>query len=179
MDKTESLDILKMPNFGRYSLIAGILLILLGTAGIFLPQLMSLEASLLIASLLLFGAVFWLIHSFQARSKEWTEWLKPILLLVTGGLMVFYPMTGIATIGLLMAVYLLIDAYGSFMMFYSIKHKKGRGWMIFNGAVSFLLAILFLVGWPATSIWLVGLYISISLFFDGWALLSIAWMQHK
>jgi len=51
--------------------------------------------------------------------------------------------------------------------------------MVFNGVVSLLLAILFLAGWPATSIWLVGLYISISLFFDGWALLTISWMQHK
>jgi uncharacterized membrane protein HdeD (DUF308 family) len=177
--EVDTMDIFKLPDFGKYSLIAGILLILLGTVGIVLPEFMSLEATILLASLLLVGGAFWLLHSFKARSKQWTEWLKPVLLLVTGGLMIFYPMTGIATIGLLMAVYLLIDSYGSFMMAYSIKHKKGWLWMAFNGVVSLLLAILFLAGWPATSIWLVGLYISISLFFDGWALLTISWMQHK
>ena len=93
--------------------------------------------------------------------------------------MVFYPMSGIATMGLLLAVYLLMDAYGSLMLYYSIKHKKGWAWMALNGVVSLLLALLFLIGWPATSIWLVGLYISISLFFDGWALLVISWMQRK
>jgi len=180
MDNQKELpDMLILPDFGKYSLIAGILLILLGVAGIFLPQFMSLEASILIASLLLIGGVFWLIHSFQARSKEWTEWLKPILLLITGGLMIFYPMTGIATIGLLMSVYLLIDAYGSFMMAYSLKHKKGVFWMVFNGIISLLLAFLFIAGWPASSLMLVGLYISISLFFDGWALISIYTMQRK
>ncbi len=173
------LEKLVLPDFGKYSLIAGILLTVLGILGMILPQIMSLEASFLIASLLLIGGGFWLVHSFQARSKQWTEWLKPVLLLVTGGLMIVYPMTGIATIGLLMAVYLLIDAYGSFMISYSIRHKKGWLWMAFNGAISLLLATLFLVDWPATSIWLVGLYISISLFFDGWALLTIAWMQRK
>jgi len=175
----ETIGMIKMPDFGKYSLVAGILLILLGTIGIILPQIMSLEASIFIASLLVVGGIFWLIHSFQVRTKEWTEWLKPVLLLITGGLMIFYPMTGVATIGLLLAVYLLLDAYGSFMMAYSLKEKKGVFWMVFNGIISLLLAVLFIVGWPASSLFLVGLYISISLIFDGWALVTIYWLQRK
>jgi len=175
----ETLGMIKMPDFGKYSLVAGILLILLGTIGIILPQIMSLEASIFIASLLVVGGIFWLIHSFQVRTKEWTEWLKPVLLLITGGLMIVYPMTGVATIGLLLAVYLLLDAYGSFMMAYSLKEKKGVFWMVFNGIISLLLAVLFIVGWPASSLFLVGLYISISLIFDGWALITIYWLQRK
>ena len=49
--------------------------------------------------------------------------------------------------------------------------------MVFNGVISALLAILFLIGWPATSLWLVGLYVGISLVFDGWALITIGWMS--
>ncbi|MGB8410606.1 MAG: hypothetical protein WCE58_11955, partial [Gallionella sp.] len=30
--------------------------------------------------------------------------------------------------------------------------------------------------WPATSLWLVGLYVGISLLFDGWARVAIGWM---
>ncbi len=177
--KNDSLDMIILPDFGKYSLVAGILLILLGVVGIILPQLMSLEASILISSLFLVGGAFWIIHSFKARSKQWSEWLKPVLLLISGGLMLIYPMTGIATIGLLLAIYLLIDAYSSFLIAYSLRHKKGWGWMVFNGATSLLLAVLFLIGWPVSSLWLVGFYIAISLFFDGWALLTIAWMQRK
>jgi uncharacterized membrane protein HdeD (DUF308 family) len=180
IETTESINSLKLlPNFGRYTTIAGILLILLGIGGIILPQFMSLEASLLIASLFLIGGIFWVIHSFKTHNKEWSEWLKPVLLLISGGLMLLYPMTGIATIGLLLAIYLLLDAYGSFLMAYNLRHKTGWVWMVINGIISLLLATLFLTGWPATSLWLVGLYISISLFFDGWALLSLAWMQRK
>ncbi len=93
--------------------------------------------------------------------------------------MLFYPMTGIATIGLLLAIYLLMDAYGSFLMAYNLRHKKGWEWMGFNGFISLFLATLFLTGWPTSSLWIVGLYISISLFFDGWALLSLAWSWRK
>jgi uncharacterized membrane protein HdeD (DUF308 family) len=177
--KPKIINVVEIADFGKYSLIIGLLLILLGTVGIILPQFMSLEASVLIASLLLIGGIFWLVHSFKARSKKWTEWLKPVLLLITGGLILLYPMTGVATIGMIMAVYLLIDAYGSFIMSYNIKHKKSRFWMLFNGAISFLLAFLFLIGWPESSLFLVGLYISISLLLDGWALISIYWVQQK
>lgn len=51
--------------------------------------------------------------------------------------------------------------------------------MIFNGVVSTLMALMFLIGWPATSLWLVGIYVSISLLFDGWALVAIGWMLRK
>lgn len=175
----ETIGMVKLPDFGKYSLVAGILLILLGTLGVILPEVMSIEASILIASLLVVGGVFWLIHSFKARTREWTEWLKPVLLLITGGLMIFYPMTGVATIGLLLAMYLLLDAYGSFMLAFSLKGKKGVFWMVFNGIISLLLAVLFIIGWPASSLLLVGLYISISLVFDGWALVMIYWLQRK
>ncbi len=37
-----------------------------------------------------------------------------------------------------------------------------------------LLILLFLIGWPVTSLWLVGLYVGISLLFDGWALVAIS-----
>jgi len=179
-DKSESIHTpTLLPGLGRYTMIAGILLIILGVGGVILPQIMSLEVTILISSLFLIGGVFWIVHIFKAHSKEWSDWLKPVLLLISGGLMAFYPMTGIATIGLLLAIYLLMDAYGSFLMAYNLRHKKGWIWMAINGVVSLLLAALFLAGWPASSLWLVGLYISISLFFDGWALLALAWIEHK
>lgn len=177
--KIETMTRIILPDFGKFSAIAGILLIVLAAVGIFLPSVMSLEVMILISSLLLIGGIFWLIHTFKYRSREWTEWLKPSLLLVVGGLMAFYPMAGIAMIGLLLATYLLIDAYSSFIMAYSLRHNRGWIWMVFNGLVSLLLATLFLVGWPASSLWLVGLYISISLLFDGVSLLSIYWLQRK
>jgi len=38
--------------------------------------------------------------------------------------------------------------------------------------------MLLLIGWPATSMW-VGLYVGISLVFDGRALLMIGWSMKK
>ncbi len=180
-------DVLEeMPNmeqvsqrFGRYSIIIGILLVILGGLGIILPELMSLETTVFIASLFLIGGAFWLVHAFKYSLRAWSDWLKPVLLLVTGGLMLFYPLGGVAAVGLLLAIYLLLDAFGSFMLTSARHPEKGWGWMMFNGVVSFMLAILFLIGWPQTSMFLVGLYVAISLLFDGFALVYIGWMQRK
>ncbi len=166
-------------NFGPYSLITGILLITLGTLGVFMPGLASLGTEMFLSWLLILGGIFWAIHTFHYDSRSVMAWLKPALLLSVGGLMLVYPVTGVATLGLLLAVYLLMDAFSSFALAQSIHPAKGWGWMVFNGIISALLAALFLIGWPATSIWLVGLYVSISLIFDGWALIAVGWMLRK
>ncbi len=179
MDTQHTFDENPLRNFGPYSLIIGILLIGLGTLGVFVPGLASLGTVLFFSWLLIFGGILWAIHTYRYDAKSVMNWLKPVLLLSVGGLMLFYPVTGVATLGLLLAIYLLMDAVSSFALAQSVHPEKGWGWMAFNGVISALLAALFLIGWPATSIWLVGLYVSISLIFDGWALASIGWVLRK
>ena len=168
-----------LEQFGPHTLWIGILLIVLGTAGILLPGVMSLSTVILVGWLLLVGGSLWAIHTYKYSPKNIMGWLKPALLFIIGGLMLFYPVLGVEAVGLLMAVYLLLDAMHSFALARSIYPAKGWGWMTFNGVVSVLLASLFLIGWPITSLWLVGLYVGISLLFDGWALVTIGWMLRK
>jgi uncharacterized membrane protein HdeD (DUF308 family) len=122
------------------------------------------------------GGVFWAFHAFK---YSWADWLKPALLVISGVLMFIYPMGGIAAIGLLLAVYLLLDAFGSFTIAAAMRPLRGWGWMAFNGLVSLFLAVLFLVGWPSTSLYLVGIYVAISLLFDGISLIYIGYLQRQ
>ena len=140
---------------------------------------MSLGTVIFVAWLLLTGGILWAIHTYKHSPTYLMHWLKPILLFVTGGLMLFYPLSGVAAVGLLLAIYLLLDAYGSFALAQTIHPASGWGWMTFNGVISLLLALLFLIGWPATSLWLVGLYVGISLIFNGLALAIIGWTLRK
>jgi len=174
-----SIDEISFNKFGPFTLFTGVLLILLGSGGIFLPSVVSIGTSLLVSWLLLTGGVFWAIHTYYYDSKNVMSWLKPILLFCVGGLMLFYPMTGVATIGLLLSIYLFIDSISNFALAQAVHPAKGWGWMVVNGLTSALLATLFLIGWPLTSLWLVGLYVSISLLLDGWALVAIGWMLRK
>ena len=166
-------------RFGKWSIIIGALLVLIGLTGIVLPQVIALQLAYLIAILFIVGGVFWLAHALRYSLGYWSDWLKPVLLLISGLLLLQHPGGGIALIGLLLAFYLLMDAFGSFSLAQALKPFPGWGWMAFNGAVSLLLALLFLIGWPGTSLLLVGLFVSISLLFDGISLIYIGWMQRK
>jgi uncharacterized membrane protein HdeD (DUF308 family) len=173
------LDEKVLDKFGPYTLVTGILLIVLGMAGIILPGVMSLGTAILVAWLLLTGGALWAVHTYKHNPTHVMDWLKPFLLFITGGLMLVYPASGVAAVGLLLAIYLLLDAYGSFALAQTVHPAKGWGWMMFNGVLSFLMALLFLIGWPSTSLWLVGLYVGISLLFDGLALVVIGWTLRK
>lgn len=168
-----------LKKFGSFSLITGILLIFLGMAGILLPGMMSLSTAIFVAWLLLIGGGLWAIHTYKYSPKNVMDWLKPTLLLITGGLMLLYPAGGVATVGLLLVIYLLMDAFGSFALAQSLHPSKGWIWMSINGVISIVLAMLFLIGWPVTSLWMVGLYVGINLLFDGWALIAIGLMLQK
>ena len=179
VEQIEQLDQDQLRKFGSYTLITGILLIILGTVGVALPGLMSLATSVFIGWLFLIGGLFWGYHTFRSHKGGWLDWFKPALLVVAGGLMLWNPVTGIAAVGLMLSFYLFLDAFGSFALAKEFKPQKGWGWMVFNGIVSLVLAVLFLIGWPVTSLVLVGIYVGISLIFDGWALVMIGWAVKK
>lgn len=176
---TPMIDKETLRGFGKYTAIVGVLLIILGSIGIILPIVMSIFTTAMVASLLLIAGVLWAYHSAQARSRHVMDWLKPVILIAAGGLLLAYPLPGVASVGLMIAFYLLLDAFSSFAMASTIHPAKGWGMMVVNGVASLILATLFLIGWPATTLWLVGLYVGISMFFDGWALIFVWWALRK
>ena len=169
----------ELPSFGKYSLITGILLILLGMTGIILPAVLALGTAIFFGWLLLTAGIIWAFHTFRYNPKNFQDWLKPFLLILCGCLIFFYPLGGIEAVGLLLAIYLLMDSFGSFSLAKAIHPEKGWGWMTFNGIISLILALLFLISGPVSSMWLIGLFIGISLFFDGLVLVTIGWRLKK
>lgn len=161
-------------RFGAHSLWVGILLMLLGTFGIILPVILSELTVTLITSLMIASGILWLWHSFR-HGSDWIDWIKPVVLLAAGILIAVKPWDGIAGLALLLAGYLAFDAFACFSLAQAVAGSSGRGWMIFNGVADAVLAVIFLWGWPQTSAMMVGLFVGISLLFDGWALAMIGW----
>lgn len=162
-------------KFGHYTFIIGIVFIVLGSAGILLPIMMSLGTVIFSSWLLFLGGVMWGVHTYYHDAKSLINWGKSLLLVGVSVLMMSYPISSIEALGMLLAIYLLLDAFGSFALAAAMNPAKGWGWMTFNALTSLLLGTLFLIGWPGTSMYLVGLYVGISLLFDGLALMTIAW----
>jgi uncharacterized membrane protein HdeD (DUF308 family) len=153
---------------------AGILMLIIGLIGVVLPQFMSFTLSVLIAVLLIAAGLISLYLTWYSYNRSLLAWFKPFALLLVGLLMAFYPMAGAAAIGLLLVMYFLLAAFAGISLALALRPMPGWGWTLFSGLLSLALAVLFLIGWPFSSAWLVGLFVGINLIFDGVALLMLA-----
>ena len=159
-------------SFKKYSKIGGVLFIILGAVGIAFPMVMSLTTLAFVSYLMIIAGLFsgWL--TWQSNKEDWAGWLKSFILVLTGLFMLLYPAIGVATLGMLFAIYFFMDAFAGFGLAFSLRPQKIWWLWLFNAITSLILAVLFVVGWPFSSMFLVGLLVGISLFFDGIALLT-------
>jgi len=86
----------------------------------------------------------------------------------------FHPAVVISTLGIILALYFLIDGFAGIVLSVEIKPAKGWVYMLINGVLSLLLGIFVIAGWPLTSAWIIGLLIGFSFLLDGIALIAIA-----
>ncbi len=153
--------------------ITGIVLMLLGIGGILFPGIMSLATLFFVAWMMLFGGLMTGYFTWMSDRSDWLGWLKTFVLVATALLLIFKPMPGIAAVGLLLAIYFLFDSFGNMAIAFTMKPAKGWWLWLLNGMFSLLLAVIFLVGWPFSSLYLVGLFVGISLFIDGLVLITL------
>ncbi len=109
---------------------------------------------------------------------KWTGFSSSLLLglfyIVAGCLCIFKPLESSLAISLLIAALLLIG--GAFRLFSALSYRFDNwGWVVFNGLVAILLGILILAEWPASALWVIGLFVGIDLLLMGcyWVWLSL------
>jgi len=160
-------------------LTAGVLLALIGAVGIFLPGMLSFTIEIFLGWLMITGGIFWGYYTYKLYSPSFISWLKPLILLAGGVLLLVYPVSGIAAITLMVSFYLITDAFGSFALAFEHRPLQGWFWMILNGVLSLVLAVLILIGWPLSSPFYLGIIVGISLLFDGISLLMLGFAMKK
>ncbi len=167
------LDIL--PRYSKHAMIIGVILVILGFVGIIYPFYTSVFAMAFVAWLMIFGGIVSGFLTFVTEKNDWLGWLKTLILIGVGVFMLVRPLVGVETLGLLLAIYFLLDAFIGFALGSMMKPSKGWWLWSLNGFFSLLLAIIFLISWTsiAAEAWLIGIFVGISLLFDGITLIVI------
>ena len=158
-------------KFKKYAKIGGIVFMLLGMVGILFPTFMTMSTVIFVSYLMLFAGISAASLTWVSNREDWAGWLKSFALIAVSLYMIFYPISGAGTLGLLLSVYYFMDAFAGFGIALSSQDKKHKLVWMFNALTSFALAVLFIINWPFSSVWLVGFFVGVSLFFDGIALL--------
>src|SRR6185312_3128616 len=152
----------------------GILLLIFG--GIALGNLFiaTVASVYLVGTLMLVGGIVEIIHSFGV--KTWGGffwWLLSGLLYAVAGFLAFYnPLLASAVLTFLLAVSLI--ASGLLRLWIGIRNRRERGWgwIVAGGVVSIIAGLIIASGWPVNSLWVLGLFLSIDLIFQGWTFIA-------
>lgn len=177
MSDTKALELLGLEKLRERSglvLAVGILLALLGTAAITAGVAATVASVLVFAWLLVFAGVAQLFHAFSHRPWQGflLDLLVGVLYVVTGVLLLQSPLQGAETLTLLMAAFFLVG--GLFRVGAGLgAGLPHRGWVVLSGIINVILGGLILAQWPASGLWVIGLFVGIDLVFGGWSLVML------
>lgn len=110
----------------------------------------------------------------------WGKWggffwhlIGALIYLAVGAVLINSPVEGAISITLILGIFYIF--IGAFRMAASFSMQLPRWkWSLFNGIISFILGILIINNWPASSLFIIGLFVGIDLFFWGWAYMMAA-----
>jgi uncharacterized membrane protein HdeD (DUF308 family) len=157
----------------------GIVLLILGMLAIAAPFFVGTATAVLIGIVLIAGGIVMTIAAFTARSGAVGVFgfLFGILMALAGLFIVARPLVGLASITVVLAVYLVVDGIFQIIAGFQARPEKGWGWALFGGILSLLLAFLIWRQWPSSAMWFVGVVVGVRLLFAGWGMLMLGGAQ--
>lgn len=143
-------------------IVAGILTIALPIAG-------SIVGDILIAWLLAIMGMLHLGVALSTRPFKSFIWkvLLGVVYLVGGIWMALFPLAGLASLTLFVAALFFAEGIFEIIAFLAMHRVSGAGWLLLDGTVAIFLGVLVLAGWPASTLWAVGLLIGVNLLVSG------------
>ena len=167
MSATSTTTIVK-PSVG-WSIGLSILMILAGFLAIAVPQAAGIAVNLLVAWLLVFSGGAHLVFAWHTRSAGGLVWelLLGILYILVGAYMLINPVLGLASLTLALAIYLLAEGVLEFILSLRLRPLPGWGWLLLDGIVTLILAIMIWRTWPSSTEWVIGTLVGISMLFSG------------
>ncbi|GAC1459669.1 MAG: hypothetical protein NVS2B14_13480 [Chamaesiphon sp.] len=153
----------------NWSLLIGIFLIVLGIIAIVLPSVSTIVAETWIAWLLISAGGAKLVYAFQTRNDTGFIWklLLSILYIATGVMLFVYPLTGILTLTLLLASFLLTEGVFELILAFQLRPQQNWTWTLVNGIITLVLGAMIWFQWPFDAPWLIGTLVGVSVLFTG------------
>ena len=135
----------------------------------------TVAATWLFGFMLLAGGIAEIVNSFWAGrwSGMLVHLLIGILYTVVGLMIIDQPEESAIQLTLIIAIFLVLS--GIFRIVFALSERfTGWGWVLLNGAVTLLMGMLIYKQWPASGLWVIGLFVGIDLIFNGWAWIMLA-----
>jgi uncharacterized membrane protein HdeD (DUF308 family) len=157
--------------------ILGVSLVVLGAVALGSVVIASLAAAVAIGVLLLLGGAAEAVGAFWCRgwSGFFLEPLSGVLSIVVGLMFLRAPVGALAALTLLVACFLMVG--GFFKIVTAVSYRFAAwGWSLAGGIIDVILGVMIWQEWPASGLWVIGLFVGINLLFRGfnWIALELA-----
>lgn len=153
----------------------GVVLVIAGLLALGAPLVTGLSITIMVGVMLAVGGIGQCLLAFKAGAFG-----RAVLMLVIGVLMTmagFYmmsqPVAGLASITLMLVIYLIVAGLCEIIVALQMRPADGWGWAMFNGVITLVLGVLLWRQFPLAGAWALGILFGIKLIFSGWMLIFI------
>ena len=146
----------------------GIALVVLGAIALGSVMIASLATAVAIGMLIFLGGVAETLGAFWCRgwSGFFFHLLSGVLSIVIGVIFLRAPVGALLALTLLVASFLMVG--GIFKIVAAVSYRFAAwGWPLVSGIVDLILGVLIWQEWPASALWVIGLFVGINLVFRG------------
>jgi uncharacterized membrane protein HdeD (DUF308 family) len=144
-------------------------MIVAGIVAIGLPLVAGVAINILVAWLLVFSGLAHLVYAWHIRAIGGEIWqvLLGALYIGIGVYLLMHPVAGLVTLTLALAIYLFAEGLLELILSIYLRPRPGWGWILLDGIVTLILAIMIWMTWPANTEWVIGTLVGISMIFSG------------
>jgi uncharacterized membrane protein HdeD (DUF308 family) len=152
-----------------WSIALSVLMILAGVLAIVAPMAAGIAVTVVVGWLLVFSGAAHLVFAWHTRTTGGFIWelLLGIAYILVGAYVLRNPVAGLASLTLALAIYLLAEGILELVMSFRLRPMAGSTWLLLDGIITLILAILIWRSWPSGSPWVIGTLVGISMLFSG------------
>jgi uncharacterized membrane protein HdeD (DUF308 family) len=161
-----------------WSIVLSVLLIISGVLALVIPPVAGLTVTVMFGWLLIVtgGLHLGLAWRGQGAATAIGETAIAVLYGSVGIDMLARPVVGLASLTLAIAGYLAAKGVLEGVIAFKLRPLPGTGWLLFDGLLTAVIAVLIASAWPASSAWAIGVLVGLAMISSGFTrlMLSIA-----
>jgi len=152
-----------------WSMVWGVLLIILGVLAIGSPFLAAVAVTAFISWLIVLAGVVHLTVAFHTREAGSLIWrlLVGLAYIVFGVYLIAHPALGVVSLTLVLASLFLVEGIFNIVLFFKVRSFQGSSWLLLDGIITLLLGGMIYAQWPSSSAWAIGTLVGVSMIMSG------------
>jgi len=164
-----------------WSVLCGVLLIIIGMLAVGSPVLAAVAVNAVIAWLIVLAGVVHLVLAFHAHGAGSLicKLLVGIAYVFFGVYLIAHPALGVVSLTLVLASLFLVEGIFDIALFFQMRSVGGSTWVLTDGIITLLLGLMIYLQWPSSSNWAIGTLVGVSMIVSGLTRLMLSLAVRK